>query len=230
MSLIICNTNNMRVLVFDVETTGLPIGKNPSISELDKWPYIVQLSYVVYDTTENEIDLSYNEILKLPDYVEISEDSIKLHKITPDINKMLGVDRRMALQTFNLALQRADVAVGHNISFDKRMIMVECARNYVYHCFNDKGVKKIEYCTMKNSVDVCKIEKISNKGEKYFKYPTLSELYYYLFGEIPENTHNSFVDVLLCLRCYVKLNFDTDIKVRSEVFRNMNECTSFAIV
>lgn len=220
----------MRVLVFDVETTGLPIGKNPSISDLDKWPYIVQLSYIMYDTNTNVIDLSYNEILKLPDYVEISSESIKLHKITEEINKQLGINRRIALQTFNRVLGRADIIVGHNISFDKRMMMVECARNSVYHLFNHKGVKKIEYCTMKNSVDVCKIEKTSDNGKKYFKYPNLSELYYYLFGEVPENTHNSFVDVLLCLRCYVKLECDKDIKFINEDFRNMIECTSFATV
>lgn len=220
----------MRVLVFDVETTGLPIGKNPSISELDKWPYIVQLSYIMYDTLANEIDLSYNEILKLPEYIDISEESIKLHKITKEINQTIGIDRRIALQMFNAVLKRADIVVGHNISFDKRMIMVECARNAVYHRFNDKGVKKDEYCTMKKGVDVCKIEKTSLKGEKYFKYPTLSELYNHLFQEIPKNTHNSFVDVLLCLRCYIKLIYSQDLLLNNDDFRNMIECDSFASV
>ena len=220
----------MKVLVFDVETTGLPIGKNPSITELEKWPYIVQLSYVMYDMTKNEVDISYNEILKLDECIEISEDSIKLHKITKEINQQIGVNRRVALQTFNYVLYAADIIVGHNISFDKRMIMVESTRNNVYHRFNHKGVKKNEYCTMKNSVDICKIEKTSFKGEKYFKYPTLSELYYHLFEENPKNTHNSFVDVLLCLRCYVKLNCDKDIKKINEIFGDMIECTSFASV
>jgi len=214
----------MKVLVFDVETTGLPIGKNPSILDLDKWPYIVQLSYIMYDTMANEIDLSYDEILKLPDYVEISDESIKLHKITEEINHEMGVDRRLALQTFNRILEQSDIIVGHNISFDKRMIMVECGRNNVYHRFNKKGVKKMEYCTMKNSVDICKIEKTTQKGETYFKYPTLSELYNYLFGEVPVNAHNSFVDVLLCLRCYMKLNSSFDLMVTNGLFREFAEC------
>lgn len=220
----------MRVLVFDVETTGLPIGNNPSISELDKWPYIVQLSYVIYNVHSNQIDLSYNEILKLPEYIDISEESIKLHKITKEINQTLGIDRRMALQTFNAALKQADIVVGHNISFDKRMIMVECARNAVYHRFNDRGIKKDEYCTMKNSVDICKIEKINSKGEKYFKYPTLSELYNHLFQEIPRNTHNSFVDVLLCLRCFIKVLYNQDLLKINGEFQDMIECDSFASV
>lgn len=216
----------MKVLVFDVETTGLPIGKNPSIFETDKWPYIVQLSYIMYDTTVNEIDIVYNEILKLPNYVEISDESIKLHKITEKINYEIGVDRRSSLQTFNLILEQSDIVVGHNISFDKRMIMVECNRNNVYHRFNKKGVKKTEYCTMKNSVDICKIEKTTQNGKTYFKYPTLSELYYYLFEEVPVNAHNSFVDVLLCLRCYVKLNNESDIMITNELFNELMKCNS----
>lgn len=211
----------MKVLVFDVETTGLPIGKNPSISELDNWPYIVQLSYIMYDASKNEIDLSYNEIIKIPEYVEISNESIKLHNITMERNQRIGVNIRVALQTFNRVLQQADIVVGHNISFDKRMIMVECARNLVYHRFNNKGIKKVEYCTMKNSVDVCRIERFTKNGEKYFKYPTLSELYNNLFKEIPKNTHDSFMDVLLCLRCYVKLVYDADLLHINQTFYNM---------
>jgi len=180
----------------------------------------------MYDTSVNEIDLSYNEILKLPDYVEISVESIKLHKITEKINREMGINRRLALQTFNRILEQSDIVVGHNISFDKRMIMVECSRNNVYHHFNKKGVKKAEYCTMKNSVDICKIEKTTQNGETYFKYPTLSELYYYLFGEVPLNAHNSFVDVLLCLRCYVKLNNGSDLMITNELFDELMKCNS----
>lgn len=213
----------MRALIFDVETTGLPIGKNPSITDLDKWPYIVQLSYILYDDKTNNIELSYNEILKLPDGIEISEDSIKLHKITKEINQQQGVNRKLALQTFNRILEKVDIIVGHNISFDKRMMMVECARNSVYHRFNNKNIRKPEYCTMKNSVDICKIEKFSSQGEKYFKYPTLSELYKHLFNETPTNVHDSFIDILICLRCYIKLMYEVDLYNTNMCFRDMIE-------
>ena len=91
----------MRVLVFDTETTGLPTEKNPSICDSEKWPYIVQLSYVVYNVDENELFSCYDEVLKLNDDIEISEESINLHKITKEINQRVGVNRRVALQTFN---------------------------------------------------------------------------------------------------------------------------------
>ena len=43
----------MLILVFDTETTGLPTERNASIFDNDKWPYIVQLSYIIYDTYKN---------------------------------------------------------------------------------------------------------------------------------------------------------------------------------
>ena len=38
----------MKILVFDTETSGLP-ERSASIYEHSKWPYIIQLSYVLYD-------------------------------------------------------------------------------------------------------------------------------------------------------------------------------------
>ena len=45
----------MRFLVFDTETTGLPKTKYISPDTLNQWPYIVQFSYIIYDTTLNDI-------------------------------------------------------------------------------------------------------------------------------------------------------------------------------
>ena len=44
--------NIMKILVFDTETTGLPSERNPSIFEPDKFPYIVQISYILYNTED----------------------------------------------------------------------------------------------------------------------------------------------------------------------------------
>jgi hypothetical protein len=146
-----------------------------------------------------------------------------LHKITQEINERIGVDRREALKTFNMELQQADIIIGHNISFDKRLIMVECIRNKVQQHFNYRGNKKYEYCTMKNTVDLCKIEKIGKEGDTYFKYPTLSELYFHLFNEVPKNVHNSFMDVLFCLRCYYKITYNMDLFEADGVIKTMCE-------
>ena len=36
------------------------------------------------------------------------------------------------------------------------------------------------------------------------KFPTLLEFHRFLFGTEPANLHNSMVDVLVCLRCFLK--------------------------
>jgi len=43
----------MKVLVFDTETTGLPQENNVSILDTFRWPYIVQLSFIYYDSEIN---------------------------------------------------------------------------------------------------------------------------------------------------------------------------------
>jgi hypothetical protein len=64
---------------------------------------------------------------------------------------------------------------------------------------------------MKNSKNICKIKMVNFKGEEYFKSPKLSELYSFIFKEEPRNLHNSFVDILLCLRCYFMIAENRDI-------------------
>ena len=39
----------MKILVFDCETTGLPIDYKDSIYNSDNWPFIVQLSFILFD-------------------------------------------------------------------------------------------------------------------------------------------------------------------------------------
>ena len=204
----------MKILVFDTETTGLPEGRNPSIKETKKWPHMVQLSYILYDTDKNTIIECVDEIVKLSPDIKISEESITLHGISRDISNTKGRSIVYILNQFNKCLQTADEVVGHNISFDKRIIMVESIRNYMRQYFTRDGVRKQEFCTMKNSVDLCKIEAVSRDGEKYFKYPSLSELYKKLFNDTVKNIHNSMIDIILCLRCYCIMKYSNDIKIR----------------
>jgi len=202
----------MKILVFDTETTGLPEGRNPSIKETKKWPHMIQLSYILYDTDKNTIIECIDEIVKLAPDVHISEESITLHGISRDISNTKGKSIVCILNKFNKCLEVADKVVGHNVSFDKRIIMVESIRNYMSLYFTRGGVRKPEFCTMKCSVDLCKIEAVSRKGEKYFKYPNLSELYKKLFDNTVKNVHNSMIDIILCLRCYCVMEYRKDIK------------------
>jgi DNA polymerase III epsilon subunit-like protein len=200
----------MKILVFDTETSGLPLKKNASITETEEWPYILQLSFIVYDDSENKIIQIYNNYIK--QNINISKESTNIHGITRELIDEKGVDINDAMNVFDIALQNSDIVVGHNISFDKRMYMVEAIRRYRRQYFTINGIKKKEYCTMKNSTNICKIERVNNKtNKKYYKYPTLKELHTKLFNEFPTNLHNSLIDVFATLRCYIMIKDNTDI-------------------
>lgn len=195
----------MKVLVFDTETTGLPIGRNPSIMDVHKWPHILQLSYILFDTDTKKIITMNDDLIRIPPEVEITPGSEAIHHISRVMCEANGISITEALNYFNKALSNADVVVGHNISFDKRMIMVECKRSNIYQKFTTNGVQKEEYCTMKKGTDICQIVMTAQNGDSYLKFPTLTELHQRLFDYKPHGTHNALIDVLICLRCYVKI-------------------------
>lgn len=200
----------MKILVFDTETSGLPLEKNASILEVDKWPHILQLSFIVYDDERKQITQLKDNYIK--QNINISKESTKIHGITQEIMNNKGVNLEDEMNIFDIALKTSDIVVGHNISFDKRVYMVEALRRYRRQYFTINGKKKPEYCTMKNSVNLCKIEKINNKTKStFYKYPTLKELHTHLFNEFPENLHNSLIDIFATLRCYIMMTKNYDI-------------------
>lgn len=215
----------MKVLVFDTETTGLP-EKGASIYDKSKWPYIIQLSYILYDLSNNSA-LIKNNYIKTDKSVIITPESFNIHNISREILDSRGINIVPALTEFNECLKRCDVVVGHNISFDKRLIFVECFRHNIKQYFtqfiNNKQIVKLEFCTMKNTTQFCKLERLTKTNQVYYKNPKLSELYSLLFPEesLPTDLHNSLIDVALTLRCYLKYVYNFDIKEKNENVRQL---------
>lgn len=204
----------MKVLVFDTETSGLPVERNGSIYNSFNWPYIIQLSYMIYDSETNELIGLEDDYIDIPTNIMMDPESVKIHNITSD-KLRTGINIVQALEKFNRHAEKVDLLVGHNVSFDKRMLMVEGIRNKIRVNITDT------YCTMKNSINLCKIETTSRSGEKYFKYPKLSELYIKLFDIEPKNTHNALVDILICLRCFCKMELKMDVSEKNRTIRLM---------
>ena len=215
----------MKVLVFDTETTGLQ-EKGASIYDKSKWPYIIQLSYILYDISNNTT-LIKNNYIKIDESVAISPESFAIHNISREILDRQGINIVDALKDFNEYLKSCDIVVGHNISFDKRLIFVECFRHNVTQYFTEfkhyQMTHKPEFCTMKNTVEFCKLERLSKTNQVYNKHPKLSELYSMLFPNesLPKDLHNSFVDVAMTLRCYLKYVNNFDIKEVSEALKQV---------
>ena len=211
----------MLVLVFDTETTGLPKNREINKNTISGWPSIVQFSYVIYDTQNNQIVKEFDRIIKVYTNVVISDECIKIHGITNEMSSAQGVIIQTVLLEFFTDVSSADLIVGHNIDFDIKMIKSELFR-LTYHDNTDdlliyiKCLKQLDsltniYCTMKETKQLCNIEAQYKNGNKYIKFPKLRELYEFLFKELPTGFHNSLNDVKYTLRCFVKVKFNTDI-------------------
>lgn len=223
----------MIVLVFDTETTGLPESKIINPDTLHLWPHIVQLSYIVYDASKNVILNVTDAIVKLPSNVKISEESTKIHGITNEMSREKGIDSEILITELFKYLRTVDLIVGHNVSFDINILMVELLRliyfnnglmiqselisykHYFHFITNAKNV----CCTMKLAKDLCQIKAISKFGNEYNKFPKLIELHEKLFvNQTPKNLHNSLNDIMVTLRCFCQLAFNIDLKEKSNEF------------
>lgn len=199
----------MKLLIYDCETTGLP--KSRSIHDTSKWPYIVQLSWMVYDTSYNKIESVNDYIIKLPPGLGISEESSKIHKITTEIMLKKGTNIKTVLNKFIKDVKTSYMLIAHNDEFDSKVIHVEQIRNSYHSKDFLRSARKIKYCTMKHGTTLCNIERINKfTKKKELKYPKLSELHHKLFNSVPNNLHNSLIDILVCFRCFGKLYFDID--------------------
>lgn len=222
------NVNNAKkILVFDTETTGLIQNDHRNV---EVFPYIIQLAYIGYNISNGKIEISCNDIIKLPKNVTISQGSIDIHKITRAISEKDGIDIKESLLKFRDAIDWSDCVIAHNISFDKKMVLKESQRNKLLSSLNfnkdTNGNYIPEYCTMKKGINICKIKKWNPKKKQfYIKQPKLIELYNTLFKKTPTGLHNAFIDIKVCLACFLKMEKDINIYDLMDI-DNYNTITS----
>jgi DNA polymerase III epsilon subunit-like protein len=209
----------MYALIFDVETTGL-IPKNKT----DPPVYITQLSFALYDVNNRQLIKTYNAYINIPKHVSIHPKITQLTGIDREKLNNEGVDIVEALEAFYDAYIRVDIIVAHNLEFDSKVMEIESNRNYERFIDKEKAphivwmfdsiymkLQNVEMkCTMMLSKELCNIERINSRGP-YIKFPSLCEMYEKLFHTKPENLHNSMIDVLVCLRCYLKMEHNQTI-------------------
>lgn len=237
--------NKHRILVFDVETTGL-LPKSPTVVNpegIDPNPYIIQFSFILYNLQTRSIERKHDFYINPP--IDIPEKITEITGITKEMCVEKGVPLILALDCFYECYTMSNTVIAHNMAFDSAMVKIELERNkeeielLAYYCFNlfdatfeqSRGIDR--FCTMRYSTNICNImvsrepkapkepkeilevsqdqsvvtKEVSQDPKvptKYKKWPTLLEFHQHLFNSVPENLHNSIVDVLVCLRCFLK--------------------------
>lgn len=185
-------------LVFDIETTGLPDDINANVLDFDKFPRVVQLAWSLINNSDNIIS-TFNFIIK-PDDFEIPDYVSEIHGITQERALNEGCDSDFVLNLFRNHVYESSFLVGHNIEFDSKILRVELMRFGMQNGLRNILRVKDKICTMKSTVDLCKIE-----GPYGYKWPTLSELYFFLFSEELMDAHDAAIDTEATVKCFFEL-------------------------
>lgn len=112
-------------LFVDTETTGLPKDDGKSPYDVDNWPRLVQVGYILEDA-EFGILVKGTIIMK-PDGFVIPQEAIDIHHISNEKAKK-GVDRKVVINYLDLLLSKCKTVIGHNVDFDLNVIKAEIIR------------------------------------------------------------------------------------------------------
>jgi DNA polymerase III epsilon subunit-like protein len=196
---------------------------------IDNCPSIIQLSYILYDTETPDSSKIFNKYIDLPDNIVISEGSMAIHHITKEKIARAPPENRAtiqeALNEFLDDVKEAEVVVGHNVQFDRKMVVAELLRlsiednlPQIHFMMDDSNFE----CTMIQTTPICNLKFKQNyidkkTGQPKFFYkiksPKLLEAYKHFFGYEPagEALHDALVDVVVCLRIFCSYKYSIDI-------------------
>ena len=177
----------MSILYLDTETNGIGNFRPPTQRIVQiAWIYNIPKSYLINDVKEIAE--------KVP------------HTITVNQCKSEGDDFEAIFSEFFKDFSNASLIVAHNIDFDIGSIKNELKirNSKLYNNFKKLLETKHFKCTMKDSVNICKL-KFSPDSINY-KYPKLSELYFHYYKTEPELTpHDALNDCYILKMCYEKM-------------------------
>lgn len=190
-----------KVLIFDIETTGIPERRSFmnyfSPDQTDKYNSSRLVSIAWAYTNNFRLDKIHDTdikhfIRKPKDFNKITNSNI--HGITYEIAKEKGKKLSSIMNKYlSDILSECDYVIGHNVIFDINVLLSELYRIKFFGDYNDlKNLldKKKYVCTMQLGKNICKIRKYND-----YKYPSLDELYYYIFNKKFKNAHNAKGDV-----------------------------------
>ncbi len=191
-------------LIFDTETTGLPLRDDAPLTDFENWPRAVQISWQLHDLEGKLVEVK--DFVIKPDGFDIPFNAARVHGITTEVAEHYGVPLEEAMAEFSEAVKKSKYLVGHNIQFDINILGCEYLR--LGEDNQLEGIANID--TSKETTNYCQLP--GGKGGGY-KYPKLEELYRKLFNEGFAEAHNAAADVEATTRAFLEL-------VRIGVFTN----------
>lgn len=186
------------ILAYDTETSGLPAWGDPS--DDPRQPHVIQLAMILCDMEGREVHRWANLVKPGPGAV-MEPEAFKAHSISLARASEEGVECDEAIDAFLEMVRQATLMVGHNESFDRRMMRIMCARH--------KGFKWEppipNFCTLYRSKFILNLpptQKMIAAGIRGPKSPNLGECIHHFFGEALDGAHDALVDVEASLRVF----------------------------
>lgn len=186
----------MSVVIFDLETTGLPSRVGLRFGEYhvhtDSAKYdearIVQISYMICDSELNSLSM-HGAIIDSRGQFKITNASI--HGITDERSSSEGEAFDTVMLRFGEAVKGASTLVAHNADFDVNVLKAELFRRGEHELLEAVSGKRV-LCTMK----ACKVIVRALNAYLRPKFPTLRELYEFAIDKPMMNAHDAVHDVL----------------------------------
>lgn len=179
-----------KFLLFKTNTTGLPQKWNAPIADVDNWPRVVQLAWILINKKGNTIDS--NDFIIFPDDYKIPFDAAMIHGISTKRAMNEGVPLESVLSILKDLLHDVEFVVTYN-NFDWQVIAAEYYRKNL----PTPLILKKKLNIMSLATDFCKLS-----GPYGYKFPKLSELYYSLFAKNYSMNHDTLIDLRAIEKCF----------------------------
>lgn len=187
-----------NILFYDFETTGLPDWSAPS--DAAQQPHIVQVAAILAHGETGETITSIDLIVR-PEGWEIPEVASDIHGITTMMAGHTGMPEKMVVRALWYMWLNASLRVGHNESFDARIMRIALLR-FADRAKSDHWKLGKRYCTCDGATPLVKApptEKMIAAGRsKQFKRANLGEAYLAATGKELVGAHSAMPDVLAC--------------------------------
>lgn len=187
----------MNILFFDCETTGKPRDYRASYEQVDNWPRVTQLAWLLC-TIEGLVLSSVQSLIK-PDGWEVPKEQFFIdNNMSTERCAAEGAPIGEILSMLYGAKLDAEVLVAHNLNFDHRVVWAEFIRAGIPP---RSGMHKV--CTMMASTKFCNLPNPRGYGAP--KWPKLEELHHKCFGRPFEGAHDALADVIAMKDCFFEL-------------------------
>lgn len=177
-----------RILVIDVETTGLPKKRGVPATDVDNWPYPVQIAWILFKCSHagrpGRILQKCSRLIR-PDGWMVPRETTAIHGISHETAVAEGVSLVDVMNEIQNVVSKTDAVCCHNTAFDIPVLISAGIRAGIRPS-EQMLVTRPTICTMEIGKQICGfIKEYTGKHGTYrrMKPPKLSELYKHIFGK-----------------------------------------------